>query len=149
MRVPIASLCLLIGYLSSYRKNQNQNFTGFVSLDLVHFLGHSPISKCLIYPISIKPLSATDPSWGLCSCCGYYHQDHIPLLLSHIWSGTRSLIIFPSHSLSHFYYFFLALWLISQFRILLAPGWPPCLWSLLPSIQLFIFVKLSLGHRVL
>lgn len=42
-------LCLLIYYLSSYRKNQNQNFTEFVSLDLTHVLGHSVISSCLMY----------------------------------------------------------------------------------------------------
>ena len=54
-------------------------------------------------------------------------------------------------SVSHFHTFLRALWLISQFRILLPPSWPFHPWSLLPAVQLelkstIIFAKPSLDH---
>lgn len=61
---------------------------------------------------------------------------HPASLVSRIWSGMRSLIIFLFPQSFSLITFLVALWLISQFRILSAPCWPPYLWSLLPSVQL-------------
>lgn len=119
-QVPTAFLYLLISYLSPYWKKQNQNFTGFGSLDLIHFLGHGPVFTCLICPISIKPLAPADPSlfllWPLSlepspsiSCLSYLIRNSI----SHNFSLLTVFLPFLT--------FFPALWLISQFRILLPP----------------------------
>ena len=80
---------------------------------------------------------------------------HPPSLASHIWSGTRSLIIFLFPQSFSRITFLVALWLISQFRILSALGWPPYLslisftFSPTELNPLDIFVKLSLGRRAL
>lgn len=150
MQVPTAFLYLPISYLSSYWKKQNQNFTGFGSLDLIHFLGHGPVFTCLICPISIKPLTPADPSlfllWPLSSgrfpslsCLSYRIRNSVSHNFSLLTVFLTFLIFLP------------ALWLISQFRILLPPVWPPCPWSHPLSIQpelksTFIFKKLSSDH---
>ena len=91
---------------------------------------------------------------GLCSCCAHRHLDRtLASLVSHSWSGTRSLIIFLFPQSFSLITFLVALWLISQFRILSALGWPPSLslWSLLPSVQLspvpWTSFKTLLGSR--
>lgn len=85
------------------RKNQDQNFIKFESLDLVHFLSHGPASICLTTPISLKPLSQQILLLRLCSCCGHRHLG-TPPCLSYLIKDSVSY--HPSLlTISHFHYF--------------------------------------------